>query len=266
MNGTDLEHLRLAIAKPLDALGIRVQVKQHQTHLNLILNHRPEIRVDYGAASHLILRTLQNLDLADLSHVRILGRIIGEKKAQWQQMYSLPPRSLPGTQQAVVEKNLPEEKTPEGQPESQSDSQPECQFVGRPGFYWNFLGNGYSIPALGTMILFIKDGMLIARRKGFLESSEIWMPLATINSLEFYQTPMYLFSYLGFMCIIGTVFVRSLILLAPILIVVAFLFRSKHIIVKNYTNTIIFFGADVQDYNEIIRSLKLMEHPNVERI
>ncbi|MDG2990930.1 hypothetical protein L3556_08315 [Candidatus Synechococcus calcipolaris G9] len=262
MNGTDLEHLRLAIAKPLDALGIRVQVKQHQTHLNLILNRRPDIPVDYGAATKVILSALQNLDIADLSHVRLLGRVIGEKKAEWQQMYPLSARSTPEVKQATIETISPREKTPEGQP----NYLPDCQFIGRPGFYWNFLGNGYSIPALGTMILFIKDEVLIARRKGFLESSEIWMPLSTINSLEFYQTPMYLFSYLGFICIIGTVFVRSLILLAPILIVVAFLFRSKHIIVKNYTNTIIFFGADVQDYNEIIRSLKLMEHPNIEKI
>lgn len=250
----ELERLQQAITKPLEAFGIRPQIKPHQAYLNLILNHPPDQSVNYGAIAQMMLVILENFQFVGITHLRIVGRILGEDKARWQQLYPMP------------EPSIPESHPVPQQPSPLEPSLPERQFVGRPGFYWNFLGNGYSIPALGTMILFIKDEVLIARRKGFLESNEIWMPLSTINSLEFYQTPMYLFSYLGFICIIGTVFVRSLILLAPILILVAFLFRSKHIIVKNYTNTIIFFGADVQDYQEIIRRLKLVEHPTIEEI
>lgn len=93
MEQSQLNEIRQLLQEVADPYEIRVQVNQVKSQLSIILNRQDNTQVDYSELTALIeeklkLLIIEGSMLSEIESFRLLGRVEGESKPEWQTTFS----------------------------------------------------------------------------------------------------------------------------------------------------------------------------------
>ncbi|WP_448527825.1 FxLYD domain-containing protein [Parathermosynechococcus lividus] len=89
-----VEQIRETLQEVLSEHSVIVQVNQFRNQLNIILNKPPGTIAHYAALVDLLKSRLGQFHLDDIDRIKIIGRIQGSPKSDWEEVIDLRPTPL----------------------------------------------------------------------------------------------------------------------------------------------------------------------------
>jgi|GEM_PF-7010368 len=86
-----VEHIRETLQDALSEHAVTVQVNQFRNQLNIILNKPPGTIAHYAALVDLLKSRLGQFHLEGIDRIKIIGRIQGSPKSDWEEVIDLRP-------------------------------------------------------------------------------------------------------------------------------------------------------------------------------